>query len=77
MRLRRVETQAGASASDANSGVDAKDSFEMDQSLAAEVSRSGIVSAELNLKTLPRDYRWLPQVAHPVGKPHVEIHGQG
>jgi hypothetical protein len=77
MRLRRVETRAGASASDENSGVDAKDRFEMDQSLAAEVSRSGIVSPELGLETLPWDHCWLPEIAHPVGEPDVEVYGHG
>jgi hypothetical protein len=77
MRLRRVETQARASASDANSGVDAEDICEVSQCLAPEVPTPGIVGPELGLETLPRDHCWLPEIAHPKSEPGIEIDGEG
>ena len=73
VRWRRVETQAGISLTDADSRVDAKNICEVIQDLAPEISWPGIVGPALSLKTFPRDERRFPEIAHPVGKPHVKI----
>ena len=76
MGWRRVETQADVSVPDTNSRINMKDIGEVIQSLASEVTRPGIVGAELCLKTLPRNHGWFPQIAHPVGEPGVEVDGE-
>ena len=72
-----METQAGASASDANSGVDAEDIYEVSQCLAPEVTWPGIVGPELRLQTLPGNQSRLFEIAHPMGKPYVKVDGEG
>lgn len=57
MRLGGVEKQAGVNLADANGGVDAKNSLEMCQGVAPEVSRAGVVGSELRLETIPRNQR--------------------
>ena len=76
MGWRRVETQADVSVPDTNSRINMKDIGEVIQSLASEVTRPGIVGAELCLKILPRNHGWFPQIAHPVGEPGVEVDGE-
>jgi len=49
----------------------------MAHSSASEVSRPGIVGTALSLKTLPRDERRFPEIAHPVGEPHIQVDGEG
>ena len=51
--------------------------MELSQNFASEVSRPRVVGAELILQTFPRDERRFLEIAHPVGKPHVEVDGQG
>ena len=73
--LRRVEGQARVTLANADSRIDVKDILEVGQDLAPEVSQPGIVGPELSLQTLPRDQRWFLEIAHPVGEPDVEVHG--
>ena len=74
---RRVELQAGVCLANAESRVGANDICEVSQYLASEVTWPAIVGPELGLETLPWDYRGLPQVAHPVSEPHIEVDGEG
>jgi len=74
---RRVESQARVRLADADSRIDVKDILEVGQDLAPEVPEPPIVGPELGLEILPRNETRLAEVAHPVGKPHVEVNGEG
>ena len=77
MGWRRVGTKAGIGLTDADSRIDTKDIWEVGQSLAPEVSQPCIVRPELCLQTFPGNQGRLLEIAHPVGKPHVEVDGEG
>ena len=71
-----METQAGVSLGNTDGWVDSEDLYEVSRGFAAEVARPGIVGSELSLKTLPRDERRFPEMAHPKSEPGIEVDGE-